>query len=155
MRGQAVDKHKLGGFCLVDTVVVHSDGAARGNPGPAAIAYAIYDERGSLLEEGAKCVGRRTNNEAEYEALLWAMERTRRHMPRTARFRCDSELVVRQVKGVYKVRKEGLKLLLQRVLTAARSFDRFEIVHVRRDDPRAVHVDALANKALDEASESR
>jgi ribonuclease HI len=136
---------------LVDTVVVHSDGAARGNPGPAAIAYAIYDERGSLLEEGAKCVGRRTNNEAEYEALLWAMERARRHMPRTARFRCDSELVVRQVKGVYKVRKERLKPLHERVLTAARHFERFEIVHVRRDDPGAVHVDALANDALDEA----
>jgi len=136
---------------LVDTVVVHSDGAARGNPGPAAIAYAIYDERGSLLEEGAKCVGRRTNNEAEYEALLWAMERARKHMPRTARFRCDSELVVKQVKGVYKVRKERLKPLLERVLTEAAYFDRFEIVHVGRDDPGAVHVDALANEALDEA----
>ena len=136
---------------MVDTVVVHSDGASRGNPGPAAIAYAIFDERGSLLEEGAKCVGRRTNNEAEYEALLWAMERARRHMPRTARFRCDSELVVRQVKGIYKVRKERLKPLLERVLAMARSFENFEIVHVRRDDRGAVHVDALANGALDEA----
>lgn len=139
---------------LVDTVVVHSDGAARGNPGPAAIAYAIYDEQGSLLEDGAKCVGRRTNNEAEYEALLWAMERARRHTSRTARFRCDSELVVRQVKGIYKVRKERLKPLLERVRAMARHFERFEIVHVRREDPGAVHVDALANEVLDEASGS-
>jgi len=136
---------------LVETVVVHSDGAARGNPGPAAIAYAIYDDRGDLLEDGARYVGKRTNNEAEYEALLWAMERARKHRPRTARFRCDSELVVRQVKGLYAVRKENLKSRLDEVRVAARSFERFEIGHVRREDSRARHVDALANQALDEA----
>lgn len=136
---------------MVDTVVVHSDGAARGNPGPAAIAYAIYDERGGLLEDGARYVGKRTNNEAEYEALLWAMERARLLGPRTARFRCDSELVVRQVKGVYAVRKESMRSRLAEVHLAAKSFDRFEIRHVRRDDPRAEHVDALANSALDVA----
>jgi len=141
------------GSILSETVVVHSDGAARGNPGPAAIAYAIYDDRGDLLEDGARYVGRRTNNEAEYEALLWAMQRARRHGPRTARFLCDSELVVRQVKGSYAVRKGSMKSRLDEVRAAARLFERFEIGHVRREDPRARHVDALANQALDEALE--
>ncbi len=129
---------------------VYSDGAARGNPGPAAIGYAIYDASGQLLEQDAACAGELTNNEAEYEALLWAMDRVAALCPEEARFHMDSELVVRQMTGRYAVDAPNLRSLHERAKAEMKRFPHFTISHVPRTDDRIRRVDELVNAALDE-----
>lgn len=132
----------------VDEIDVYSDGASRGNPGPAAIGYAIYDSNGSLLESGAKCIDDCTNNEAEYRALLWAMNQACGQCRRTARFYTDSELMVRQVNRVYRVRAYHLLLLMREVTTNKSDFDSFALNYVSRTHPRLCSVDKAINDVL-------
>src|SRR5437773_1214739 len=82
--------------------IVHTDGAARGNPGPAAIGVVIEDEEGRTVYEASRALGVRTNNEAEYLALITALEYLKEARPKEAEFRLDSELVVKQLSGEYK-----------------------------------------------------
>ena len=131
-------------------VAVYTDGAARGNPGPAAIGYAIYDSAGRLVEKASKFIGRRTNSEAEYEALLWAIERASKLTNGRARFFSDSEFMVRQVRGVYRANDARMRGFLSEVLENVRLFDSFEIAHVRREDPKIALVDGLVNATLAE-----
>lgn len=130
-------------------VKVFSDGAARGNPGPAAIAYSIYDESGACIDSGARSIGKATNNEAEYQALLLAMERACVHCADTAHFFLDSELVVRQVNGVYRARDERMRDCLKKVLVKARCFREIRVIHVPRENAGARHVDKMVNEVLD------
>lgn len=130
--------------------MVYTDGAARGNPGPAAIGYAIYSPEGGLLEKASRFIGRRTNSEAEYEALLWAIERASKLTNGRVRFYSDSEFMVRQVKGVYRANDDRMRGYLAEVLEGIRLFDSFEITHVRREDARITLVDGLVNSALSE-----
>ena len=130
--------------------VVYTDGAARGNPGPAAIGYAIYDSAGRLLEKAARFLGRRTNSEAEYEALLWAISRASKVTNGKVRFVSDSEFMVRQVRGVYRANDERMRGYLSEVRESIRLFDSFEIVHAPREDAKIVLVDGLVNAALNE-----
>lgn len=129
--------------------MIYTDGAARGNPGPAASGYAIFGPDGRLLDKDAKCIGRRTNNEAEYEALIWAIQRTKEFTRGDVRFHSDSELMVRQVNGVYQVKKEHLRALVDKVKAEASGFSGFRLVHVPRENERIQLVDALVNDALD------
>jgi ribonuclease HI len=130
-------------------LLLYTDGASRGNPGRSAVGYAIFNPAGDLIEKGAKTIGVRTNNEAEYEALLWGIERVRARSCRYLRVVSDSEVMVRQVNGRYEVRAENLKKYAQQVAVNKRLFERFEATNAPREDPRIVLVDALVNEALD------
>jgi len=127
--------------------VANIDGASRGNPGPAAYAVIIRDSEGKLVLELAKKFGRDTNNVAEYYALLAALDFAATHGIPALRIRSDSELLVRQMQGRYKVKSADLKPLYERAVILSRQLKYFAIEHVRREQNR--DADALANLALD------
>ncbi|HJX04430.1 MAG TPA: ribonuclease HI family protein [Thermoplasmata archaeon] len=132
-------------------IKVFSDGAARGNPGPAAIAYSVYDESGVCIDSGARLIGRATNNEAEYEALLLAMDRACAHCKDNAHFYLDSELVVKQVNGKYRARDERMRDYLNEVQLKMKCFRIVRVTHVPRENEGAQLVDRMVNEALDRA----
>jgi ribonuclease HI len=135
-----------------DRLVVNVDGGSRGNPGPAAIAAVIASPDGELLEELAERIGEATNNVAEYRALLLGLERAHALGAREVELIGDSELVVRQVHGRYKVKDATLRKLRDQVEKALREFDRWSFRHVRREDNEAA--DLLVNEALDAADDA-
>jgi ribonuclease HI len=130
-------------------VVVHVDGGARGNPGPAAIGVVISEPGGGVVDELAERIGIATNNVAEYRALLRALERAKELGASEIEIVGDSELVARQVTGAYKVKHPALRPLYEKALAALGGFGNWEI----RTVPRAQNADAdaLVNAALDEA----
>ena len=130
-------------------LVVNVDGGSRGNPGPAAIAAVVAAPDGEILAQRGERIGEATNNVAEYRALLLGIERARELGADEVEIVGDSELVVRQVKGEYKVKDAGLKPLHQKAQQALRDFDSWSIRHVRRDDNEAA--DLLVNQTLDAA----
>ncbi|HEY2109184.1 MAG TPA: reverse transcriptase-like protein [Candidatus Acidoferrales bacterium] len=129
--------------------VANIDGASRGNPGPASYAVVIRDPSGKTILELAKNIGRETNNVAEYYALLAALDYATSHNISALRIRSDSELLVRQMQGRYKVKSADLKPLHERASKMAKQIGYFAIEHVRRELNR--DADALANVALDQA----
>lgn len=129
-------------------LVAHIDGGARGNPGPAGYGVFIEDESGKLVAELHKYLGRQTNNFAEYSALIAALEYAQQHECNAIAIFSDSELMVKQMKGQYKVRNEGLIPLYERAKSLIRSLDSFRITHVRREQNK--DADRLANLAMDE-----
>jgi ribonuclease HI len=128
-------------------LVVNVDGGARGNPGPAAIAAVVQDPRGEVLEERGERIGRATNNVAEYRALLLGIERAAALGASELELVGDSELIVRQVKGEYKVKDATLRELHTEVKRALGGFERWSIRHVRRE--ANAEADRLVNQALD------
>jgi ribonuclease HI len=129
--------------------IANIDGASRGNPGPASYAVVIRDPSGKTILELAKNIGRETNNVAEYYALLAALDYVTSHNISALRIRSDSELLVRQMQGRYKVKSADLKPLHERASKMAKQIGYFAIEHVRRELNR--DADALANVALDQA----
>jgi ribonuclease HI len=127
--------------------VANIDGASRGNPGPASYGVVLRDPEGKIILELAKNIGRETNNVAEYFALLAALDYASLHGIGALRIRSDSELLVRQMQGVYKVKSPDLKPLQERAAKLARQLRYFAIEHVRRELNK--DADALANVALD------
>jgi short/branched chain acyl-CoA dehydrogenase len=130
-----------------ETLIVHIDGASRGNPGPAAYAAIIRTEAGEPVASLSKALGKTTNNFAEYQALLAALEFLAAHGYRRTKIFSDSELLVRQIQGTYKVNSEDLRPLYERARKIIHQFDRFSIAHVPREKNR--EADRLANQALD------
>ena len=130
-------------------LVVHVDGGARGNPGPAAIGVVVSSRDGDVLEEVAERIGVASNNVAEYRALLRGLERASALGAREIEIVNDSELIARQVTGVYKVKHPAMKPLHGEAIAALREFDRWRI----RSVPRAenARADELVNQALDAA----
>ena len=128
-------------------LTIHTDGAARGNPGPAGAGAYIQDQDGKLVSEEFRYLGEATNNVAEYEALLLGMECARELGASRIEMRADSELVVRQLTGVYRVRNPALQKLHARVQQLAREFESVRYTHVRREQNR--EADRLANRAID------
>jgi ribonuclease HI len=126
------------------------DGAARGNPGPASYGVILRGPDGSALDSLGKYIGRTTNNVAEYYALIAALDAAAARGIRRLRIQSDSELLVRQMKGAYKVKSADLKPLHERAQKAARALEFFVIEHVPRERNR--EADALANQALDRTS---
>lgn len=128
-------------------LTVNVDGGARGNPGPAAIGVVLRDDGGEVLEEVGEKIGEATNNVAEYKALLRGIELAAAHGAADLELIGDSELVVRQVEGRYKVKNAGIKPLHEEVKRALGGFGSWSIRHV----PRAENADAdrLVNQALD------
>jgi ribonuclease HI len=128
-------------------LVVNVDGGARGNPGPAAIGVVVQDAGGKALEERGEQIGRATNNVAEYRALLFGIERAAELGASELELVGDSELIVRQVKGEYKVKDATLRKLHAEVRRALRPFESWSIRHVRRE--QNAEADRLVNAALD------
>ena len=128
-------------------VVAYTDGASRGNPGPAAYGVVVYDAGGKELHTGSRALGRATNNQAEYQGAIAALEAALGLGAREVELRMDSELVIRQLSGRYKVRNPGLIPLHKRILALRERFDRVALVHVPREQNRVA--DKLANQALD------
>lgn len=130
-------------------LVVHVDGGARGNPGPAAIGVVVSDRDGAVLDELSETIGVATNNVAEYTALLRGLERAAALGAREVEVVNDSELVAKQLTGVYKVKHPSMRPLYEEAIAALRTFDRWEI----RSVPRAenARADELVNEALDAA----
>jgi len=127
-------------------LTVNVDGGARGNPGPAAIGVVVRDGD-RVLQEAGETIGEATNNVAEYKALLRGIELARSHGATELELLGDSELVVRQVEGRYKVKNAGMKPLYQEVMKALREVDSWSIRHVRRE--QNADADRLVNEALD------
>ena len=131
-------------------VVVHVDGGARGNPGPAAAAAVISMPGGDIVDEAHELLGIATNNVAEYRGLLLGLERARALGADEVEVVNDSELVAKQVNGQYKVRHPDMRPLYEQALQALNGFDRWSIRSVPRAQNAAA--DALVNQALDAAS---
>ena len=132
---------------MAGKLVVNVDGGARGNPGPAAIAAVASTAEGEVLAERGEAIGEATNNVAEYRALLLGIELARALETQELELVGDSELVVRQVQGSYKVKQEHLRPLHAQVLRELMDFEEWSIRHVRRDENAAA--DALVNSTLD------
>ena len=129
--------------------VLMVDGAARGNPGEAGCGAAILDERGVVVKELSRYLGHATNNVAEYEALLMGLEEVLRLGQRQIKIQSDSELLVRQLNGVYRVKDEKLKVLFEKVMGLLRQLDSYRILHVPRELNKLA--DRLANQGIDNA----
>jgi ribonuclease HI len=130
-------------------LVVHVDGGARGNPGPAAIGVVLSDAEGGMVEQLGEPIGETTNNVAEYRALLRGLERAHALGAEEVEVVGDSELVAKQVNGLYKVKHAGLKPLHSEALQALAGFERWRVRTVPRAQNAAA--DALVNAALDAA----
>ena len=130
-------------------LTVHVDGGARGNPGPAAIGAVIRDQSGETLLEAGERIGTATNNVAEYKALLLGIERARELGASSLDLVGDSELIVKQVRGEYRVKDQGLKPLHAAVKTALEPFEEWTIRHVRRE--HNADADRVVNATLDGA----
>jgi ribonuclease HI len=128
-------------------LTVHVDGGARGNPGPAAIAAVVTDPDGEVLYEAHETIGRATNNVAEYRALIFGIEKAAQLGATELELVGDSELIVKQVRGEYRVKDAGLKQLHSAAQKALSNFAEWEIRHVKRE--RNAEADALVNQALD------
>ena len=126
---------------------MHVDGGARGNPGPAAVAAVASSQAGDVLGEASEYIGEATNNVAEYRAVLLGLERARALGASEVALIGDSELVVRQVLGEYKVKDATLRGLRDQVDSALAQFDSWTFRHVRREDNEAA--DLLVNDTLD------
>lgn len=129
-------------------LIIHTDGAARGNPGPAGIGVIIRKEDGTILAEISQFIGRATNNVAEYTALITALEKAAALGAEEIEVYTDSELVVKQITGEYRVKNEGLKPLYRQVKELANQFSNLRIAHVVRDKNK--EADRLANQGIDE-----
>ena len=130
-------------------LIVHVDGGARGNPGPAAAACVITTPEGEVVDERARLLGSATNNVAEYRALLLGVARAHELGARDVEVVGDSELIAQQVRGAYKVKNAALRELHAEAMAALRQFDHWSIETVPRE--RNTRADALVNAALDEA----
>jgi len=130
-------------------LVIHVDGGARGNPGPAAIGVVVSEPDGTVLDELAERIGAATNNVAEYRAVLRGLELARAIGADEVEIVGDSELVARQLNGTYKVKHPAMRPLYEQAIDALRAFERWQI----RTVPRAenARADALVNAALDAA----
>ncbi|MFC1928233.1 ribonuclease HI family protein [Chloroflexota bacterium] len=126
--------------------VVFTDGASKGNPGPAAIGAAIKDEQGRLVTSISQGIGHTTNNQAEYKAIIAALEQTIKLGAAQVEIRSDSELVVRQITGQYRVKKASLKPLYLKVKQLQSQLESLTITHIPRQQNTAA--DILANMAL-------
>ena len=134
----------------IDTVEVQCDGGARGNPGPAAIGAVVLDpatEPPMVLGRVSERIGIATNNVAEYRALIAGLEAAREFEPRCVRVRADSELMIRQLEGRYKVKSALLRPLYEEARALLTEFEEVDLAHIRRE--KNADADALVNAALD------
>jgi ribonuclease HI len=128
-------------------LVAHSDGGARGNPGPSGYGVVVKDEAGRKVAALSEYLGHQTNNFAEYQGLIAALEYALKHGPKALKVISDSELLVRQIKGIYKVKNPTLQDLHARAKELIAQLDWFSIGHALREHNQ--EADRLANDAMD------
>jgi ribonuclease HI len=129
-------------------VIINADGGSRGNPGPSASGFVIQNETGEVvLESGGKFLGITTNNQAEYRAVLFALERAKELEVEEIEFRLDSLLVVNQMKGIFKVKNKDLWPIYEQIKNLCSEFKKVEFVHVLREFNKLA--DAEANRIMD------
>src|ERR1700684_3397275 len=131
-------------------LIAHSDGGARGNPGPAGYGVVIQDEAGRKVAALSEYLGHQTNNFAEYQGLIAALEYAVQHGPKALKVISDSELLVRQIKGIYKVKNATLQELHGRAKELIAQLDWFSIGHALREHNQ--EADRLANEAMDKGA---
>src|SRR5271169_6349620 len=131
-------------------LIAHSDGGARGNPGPAGYGVVIKDESGRKVAALSEYLGHQTNNFAEYQGLIAALEYAIKHGPKALKLISDSELLVRQIKGIYKVKNAVLQDLHGRAKELIGQLDWFSIGHAFREQNQ--EADQLANEAMDKGT---
>jgi ribonuclease HI len=132
----------------VNRLRVFSDGAARGNPGPAGAGAVVLDPKGRVLARVGKFLGKQTNNVAEYEGLLLGLSRAKELGARELDVRADSLLLIRQLEGAYQVKNAALKALHAKAKELLRSFDRVDLRHIPREENTLA--DEMSNRAIDE-----
>ena len=131
---------------------IYSDGASRGNPGSSSIAFMILAEDGEILKRYSEYVGIRTNNQAEYEALIYALKFASELTNQEVVCYLDSELVVKHLNGEYRVRNQNLKELWLKVEELKQKFHKTSFIHVPRTERHIEEVDSLANQTLNKAT---
>jgi ribonuclease HI len=131
----------------ITKVIINVDGAARGNPGPAAIGAVIKDENGNTVGRISRAIGVSTNNQAEYQAIIAALEKAISAGIKQVEVKSDSELVVEQINGRYKIKNTALRPFYQQVVRLSGKLESFAITGIPRE--QNAEADALANKALD------
>lgn len=132
-----------------------SDGGARGNPGPAAIGIVVATPEGEILAEHAECIGVATNNVAEYRAMLKALELAGAQKGDELLCHADSELIIFQLQGVYRIRDSRMAELAQKVQSAAKAFKAITWKQVPREHPMITRADKLLNQALNKAAATK
>jgi len=130
------------------TIFLYTDGGSRNNPGPAAAGFLIKDEDGRILEKGGKFLGRATNNEAEYQALIEGLRKARRFNPGRLVCSLDSSLVVNQLNGRFKIKEARLRKLVFEVKTLEQEFASVQYKYIPREKNK--EADAIVNQILDE-----
>jgi len=139
---------EMSGSVSAPPIILYTDGASRGNPGLAGIGIAIYPDAHSKIE-GKRFIGKTTNNTAEYEALIYGLQLLiDRNLIRPLIIYSDSQLMVRQLNGAYKIKQPHLRSLAGRVHELLQNFPSHEIIHIPREQNR--EADSLANEAIDE-----
>src|SRR5690349_5841267 len=128
-------------------LIVYTDGGARGNPGPAAAGFAVLNDKEEVLHTEGKYLGENTNNFAEYTALILALEKANQLGCKEIEIRMDSELIVKQMTGVYKIKQPHLQVLAGQVVKLLNTFENFKFKHVRREYNKLA--DKMVNQALD------
>lgn len=131
----------------MSSIIINTDGGARGNPGPAGIGVVFSSETGKILHEFKAYIGEATNNVAEYKALVLALEEAEKLNYAELQILMDSELVVRQMQGVYKIKEPALQVLAKQVLALSNRFKKVTYRHIPREKNKAA--DKLVNQAID------
>ncbi len=131
----------------IDLIIVNTDGGSRGNPGESGIGVAIFDKDSNLIHEACDYLGIATNNIAEYKALILGIKLSMEYNAKEILFKSDSELMVKQIKGEYRVKNPQLKLLFTEVKELLRRLPNWKIMHVRREENS--EADLMANKGID------
>jgi len=140
-------------------IVVYTDGGSRGNPGPSAIGVVVCDERGKVMKEYSEQIGVRTNNEAEYEAVVFALKKIKALYGKKAvkdievEIMSDSELLVKQLNGKYKVLEPKIQPLFLKIWNIRIEFNKLKFSSIPREKNK--QADSLVNEALDNQSESQ
>ena len=129
-------------------ITIFADGGSRGNPGPSGIGVVIYNSNNKIILKDKKFIGQATNNQAEYQAVILSLEHAKKLHVRKIKFVLDSELIVNQLKGIYRVKNYNLKPLYQKVLVLLNNFEEYSFSHILRDGNKLA--DKLVNEALDE-----
>lgn len=140
----ATDVHLMSDSSVVN---IYVDGASRGNPGEAGVGVIIIAKGGKVLKEIGRYLGKTTNNVAEYQALIIALKEAKSLGVKAIKMFADSELVVKQIKGEYKVKNAGLLPLYKEAKTLLMEFSRYDIIHINRE--KNTEADRLANLAID------
>jgi ribonuclease HI len=136
-----------------DLIVVNVDGASRGNPGESGIGVAIFDKDSNLINEACDYLGVATNNISEYKALILGIKLSMKYNAKRILFKSDSELMVKQIKGEYKVKNAQLKLLFTEAQSLLKKQANWKIMHVPREENK--EADLLANKGVDMSTKNR